>query len=449
MTEQHESGESGQRLICCLLAMEIDDYQGRPVFEQIPLTQAFKRLLADTVEAADAADLIRSEQEDSAVLCFVGEPTQCFASALKLRKAAQEQDAYRDLNLRIAINLGPVRVRKNSFGHPELSGEGMRDAQLALRDAQPGEIVVARAFFEVLSRTAPGYASQLKHKGLHENNDPIALDLYQLGTAARRPAKPADGSADRSTAAPTVEPASRDGQEMGKGLASPLHNALASRRRARAFSYGIAALVAIAAGAGVMETLRHEQTASPSKLAQSQQKSAAPATVMLPAVEKTEAPASTSANLAEHVFRPAVAKGPGVQPLSEPQAASPSPDTSAPGETGVDAPAQAIAEASAEPEPAAPAAQVKTPVRKFAREKKVKRSHTAAAKKRAIVTLAVKPWGEIYVDGKKQGVSPPLKTLKLEPGRRSIVVKNGAFRSYRRTVEVSPNAKLTVAHVFN
>ena len=35
-----------QRLICCLLALEISDYEAKPIFDQIRLTQAFHELAA-------------------------------------------------------------------------------------------------------------------------------------------------------------------------------------------------------------------------------------------------------------------------------------------------------------------------------------------------------------------------------------------------------------------
>jgi len=44
--------------------------------------------------------------------------------------------------------------------------------------------------------------------------------------------------------------------------------------------------------------------------------------------------------------------------------------------------------------------------------------------KTATVVVDVSPWGEIYVDGKPRGTTPPLKTFDLPPGRHRIEVRN-------------------------
>lgn len=67
---------------------------------------------------------------------------------------------------------------------------------------------------------------------------------------------------------------------------------------------------------------------------------------------------------------------------------------------------------------------------------------------RATVTFAVSPWGEIFVDGKSAGVSPPLNRLELERGRHRIEIRNQAFAAYRDTVTLDPGQSLKIRHKF-
>jgi serine/threonine-protein kinase len=46
--------------------------------------------------------------------------------------------------------------------------------------------------------------------------------------------------------------------------------------------------------------------------------------------------------------------------------------------------------------------------------------------KTAKVVLAVSPWGEIYIDGRLHGTTPPITTLDLAPGRHRIEVRNSS-----------------------
>ena len=64
------------------------------------------------------------------------------------------------------------------------------------------------------------------------------------------------------------------------------------------------------------------------------------------------------------------------------------------------------------------------------------------------IRLAIAPWGEVYVDGKKAGVSPPLTELRLPAGKHSIEIRNGSFPSRRQSVDLAPDASLRIKHKF-
>jgi class 3 adenylate cyclase len=64
------------------------------------------------------------------------------------------------------------------------------------------------------------------------------------------------------------------------------------------------------------------------------------------------------------------------------------------------------------------------------------------------VNLAILPWGEVFVNGKSRGVSPPLKNLKLPPGTYAIEVRNTSFPALKQKVQVKAKGEVTVQHVF-
>lgn len=71
-----------------------------------------------------------------------------------------------------------------------------------------------------------------------------------------------------------------------------------------------------------------------------------------------------------------------------------------------------------------------------------------AAPAPAILGFAVLPWGEIFIDGKSQGASPPLREIRLSPGKHQIEVKNTDFPPYLQTVELEAGASQTIRHKF-
>jgi hypothetical protein len=48
----------------------------------------------------------------------------------------------------------------------------------------------------------------------------------------------------------------------------------------------------------------------------------------------------------------------------------------------------------------------------------------------ARVILSISPRGEIYIDGKHHGTTPPITTLALEPGMHRIEVRSGSSTPY-------------------
>ncbi|MDP3482436.1 MAG: PEGA domain-containing protein, partial [Sulfuricella sp.] len=71
-----------------------------------------------------------------------------------------------------------------------------------------------------------------------------------------------------------------------------------------------------------------------------------------------------------------------------------------------------------------------------------------AAPTPATLGFAVLPWGEIFIDGKSQGASPPLREIRLSPGKHQIKIKNTDFPPYLQTVELEAGASQKIRHKF-
>jgi serine/threonine-protein kinase len=72
----------------------------------------------------------------------------------------------------------------------------------------------------------------------------------------------------------------------------------------------------------------------------------------------------------------------------------------------------------------------------------------SATPAKAAIMFAISPWGEVYVDGKSVGVSPPLATLQLESGTHKVEIRNQAFAPYRDTVNLEPGKSFKIRHKF-
>lgn len=64
------------------------------------------------------------------------------------------------------------------------------------------------------------------------------------------------------------------------------------------------------------------------------------------------------------------------------------------------------------------------------------------------VRVQVQPWAEVWVDGKKYGVSPPLLHITLPVGKHALELRNANLAPYKRAVTVNAQKPITVEHRF-
>jgi hypothetical protein len=125
----------------------------------------------------------------------------------------------------------------------------------------------------------------------------------------------------------------------------------------------------------------------------------------------------------------------------------------------VSAPAPAAPTASPAPAPAPkvapkpmdalfPAAPAPKPVASLEKKPEKKIARPAAAQKPGRLELAITPWGEVLVDGKSRGVSPPVRKLEISAGTHTIEIRNTTFPAYKERVEVKAGEATRIRHRF-
>jgi hypothetical protein len=62
--------------------------------------------------------------------------------------------------------------------------------------------------------------------------------------------------------------------------------------------------------------------------------------------------------------------------------------------------------------------------------------------------LAVTPWGEIVIDGKSRGVSPPLRLLEIPSGSHTIEIRNSTFPSHVEKINLKAGEAKRIQHRF-
>ena len=64
------------------------------------------------------------------------------------------------------------------------------------------------------------------------------------------------------------------------------------------------------------------------------------------------------------------------------------------------------------------------------------------------LTFSISPSGEIYIDGKKWGMSPPLLGLALSPGEHSVEIHHDDLPPYYKHIKLQPGETLKISYKF-
>jgi hypothetical protein len=100
---------------------------------------------------------------------------------------------------------------------------------------------------------------------------------------------------------------------------------------------------------------------------------------------------------------------------------------------------------------APPAASTPAPCRRKAQRRRWQAPAVALRRRSeawVASAFAVTPWGEIFVDGRKRGISPPMQELRLPPGKHVIEIRNTTFAPYRETIDVAADGIVRIKHKF-
>jgi hypothetical protein len=94
-------------------------------------------------------------------------------------------DKVGELPVRLGINLGPVSLMKDINGLDNVVGDGINVAERVMSFATPGQMLVSRSFYEVMSLLAPDYAALFRQEATRSDKHERAHELYALTDAVR------------------------------------------------------------------------------------------------------------------------------------------------------------------------------------------------------------------------------------------------------------------------
>jgi class 3 adenylate cyclase len=167
---------TGRTLVTSVLFLDIVGYSKKSVADQMSVKTRFNDALAKSLKPLAHADRVILDTGDGAAVTFLGNPEDALFSGLILQNST-------DLAVRMGINLGPVRLVRDLNGQTNILGDGINVGQRVMSFADPGQLLVSRSFYEVVSRLSDVYEGLFEHVGERKDKHVRAHEVYAVNVA--------------------------------------------------------------------------------------------------------------------------------------------------------------------------------------------------------------------------------------------------------------------------
>ena len=434
--------QGNRTFIGSVVFVDIVGYSKKSVSEQISVKDRFTGLLSESLTDIPPEQRLILDTGDGAALSFLGDPEDALFVSMNLRDMVDRAiadaggpqatgippdetvgaDVPGGLPLRIGINLGPVKLVRDINGHPNIVGDGINVAQRIMSFARPGQIVVSRSFFDVVSVISDEYAKLFKYEGSRTDKHVREHEIYIVGESAAAFKQAKAGTVDRAAATSPNARAQRQAgvstgtfgiRQSGDGESVPF---LQDRRKLM-IAGGALGFVVLALAMTLVLKKPTETSTAVAVVTPKVSSVPQPPKAELPLSTQTSIPAESSTVVA------------GMPPMTTTKPAN-------------------ITEAQANQASGSTTSVTTAPKSDAAKSEAAKTEAAKLALLEGRVNLSIQPWGDIFVNGKSIGVSPPLKQYKLLPGKYRIEVKNTSFTPFVTNIEVKPKEDVSIRHKF-
>ena len=455
--------QGNRTFIGSVVFVDIVGYSKKSVSEQIIVKDRFTALLSESLADIPTEQRLILDTGDGAALSFLGDPEDALFVGMNLRdmvdraiagaadaanaanaadsadpsgekpisSPAENDEAILEvegaLPLRIGINLGPVKLVRDINGHPNIVGDGINVAQRIMSFARPGQIVVSRSFFDVVSVISDEYAKLFKYEGSRTDKHVREHEIYIVGESAAAFKQAKAGTVDRATAtSPNARAHRLTGDSTGtyavKALVDGESIPFLQDRRKLMMAGGALAFIVVALALTLALKKPAEKPLSPA----------------------TDTPTSSAQVPPPSLPQPAKSDSATVAPVDTAKTIDPSTPPATAALPVVVAPtATANSGGAIVTEPKATSNKVES-----GKADPAKAEAAKLALLEGRLNLSIQPWGDVFVNGKSIGVSPPLKQQKLPPGKYRIEVRNTSFTPFVQNIEIKPKEDVSVKHKF-
>lgn len=179
---------TGRTLIATIVFLDIVEYSKTSVDRQMKMKDDLNRAISLAIGGIGESERVVLDTGDGAALCLLGDPEDALFAATAINNAMAE---HRDVSLRSGINLGPVKLVVDLNGQRNVVGDGINVAQRVMSFAEPGEVLISRSFYEVVSRLRDDQEFLFRFLGTKKDKHIREHQIYAVGVRVPAGGRPA------------------------------------------------------------------------------------------------------------------------------------------------------------------------------------------------------------------------------------------------------------------
>jgi class 3 adenylate cyclase len=214
-----------QTRMAAVVFADIVGFSKKSVPAQLAAKEVLARLLQRLVTPYPANSRIVLDTGDGAAVGFLVSPEYALSLTLRLRReldAAPDDGLLRSRDLRLGINLGPLKVVTDVNGHPNMVGEGINSAERIMSFAAPGETTASRSFQEAVYYLDASFQTLFEPLGLRADKHGREHEVFRLTTAPEAIDAALQGLGATGRTPTTVAPSKPLGRSVGAALVAAL-----------------------------------------------------------------------------------------------------------------------------------------------------------------------------------------------------------------------------------
>jgi len=162
-----------------IMFLDLVSYSTYSVDQQVVVKSLFNELITKAIGGVKESSRIMIDTGDGAAICFLGDPEEALQSALLLRDLLAQKYGRR-LSLRVGLHLGPIRMVFDINNRVNVVGDGINVAQRIMDFAKPNQVVVSRAYYDVISRITDSAAGHFDYLGPHMDKHLRSHEIYAV-----------------------------------------------------------------------------------------------------------------------------------------------------------------------------------------------------------------------------------------------------------------------------